>query len=93
MRAGLVASAFVDRGDRAGNGCVNVARRFHGLHHANLFAGFHLRADLRKLDIDHIREFRLRMVGDADSSALAIKAQPFMGLGVLRLSGTFMIAR
>src|SRR5206468_11479115 len=40
---------------------------------------------LRKLDIDHIGQFRLCMISDADADILAFALNPFVTLGVKQI--------
>src|SRR5918995_1261955 len=86
--AGRALEVAVDLDDLAGDRRVDLARGLDALDHGGLGALGDRLADGRKLDIDHIAELALRVVGDADDAGVALEADIFVVLGVARRHGS-----
>src|SRR5207247_8868993 len=57
---------------------VDLADGLDRLHRPKGFSGFDLRSGLRQLDEDHVTEFLLRIVSDADRGKIALHLVPFV---------------
>ncbi len=84
---GRVFQLFVDGGDGAGDGRVEIADGLDAFDGAEDLAGFEGVADLGQIDEDDVAERALRVVGDADGAGGAVDGDPLVFLGVLVVGG------
>src|SRR5207253_3149973 len=63
-------------------GGVNLADGLHRLHRAKRFSRFNLGAWLGQFDKNHVAQFVLRVVGDADRGEVSFHLNPLMLFGV-----------
>ena len=77
-RTRRIVQRFVDFDDGAGNRRVHVRSRLDGFDDAERLGRFHLGADFREFDVDDVAQFRLRVVGDANRSDVAVNLGPVM---------------
>src|SRR5208283_1162567 len=70
-----------DLNDLSCHGRVDLACRLYRFDDRGLLALLDPMSDFRQLDIDHVAELRLRVVGDAYDGEVAIEPNPFMVLG------------
>jgi len=82
---GRLRQAFVYLGDFARNRRVNVRHGFYRFDRAKRLALLDVRAHFRKIDINDVAQFLLRMVCDADGAHVARDAHPLVLLGVAQV--------
>src|SRR6202047_4157658 len=63
-------------------GRINLADGLYGLHRSKRLSGFDFRSGLGQFDEDHVAQFVLRVVGDANRGESTRHADPFMFFGV-----------
>ena len=84
---GLIGECVVDRNDGSRHRGVDVADRFRALDLAHRVAGDDGRTDRRHLDVHHIAERVLGVVGDPYSHPVALGRDPLVIAGVLECVG------
>jgi len=65
--------------DGSGEGGIDVTRGLYGFHHGGWISSVHSLANGWKLYEDHIGEFFLSVIGDANGGDVTVQADPFMG--------------
>ena len=57
---------------------LNVARSFHRFDNCDCFFGVRLPIHFWQLDVNHVSQFRLGVVGNADTHVIAFAFNPFV---------------
>jgi beta-glucuronidase len=82
----LLAQVLIDLHDLTGERAIQVRGGFHRLDHGTVRLCSILQSHLRQLDVDHVAECILRVVGDADPDrAIRQGLDPFVAGGVFQV--------
>src|SRR5690606_30151810 len=74
--------------DFAGYRRINVRRSLYRLHHAGLLTGLQLLAGFWQLDINHVTQRLLSVIGNPHTDAtIGLQAGPFVAGGVTQIAG------